>query len=61
MEIFGRSLCRWHIWSELVVLDNIILIFQPPYCPYAKRYPLGQVNPIERLWKEIKKRENSLP
>jgi transposase len=23
------------------------LLFQPPYCP--------QVNPIERLWKEIKK------
>ena len=38
---------RWHIWSELVVPDNVILIFQPPYCP--------QVNPIERLWKEIKK------
>ena len=27
--------------------DNIILLFQPPYCP--------EVNPIERLWKEIKK------
>ena len=38
---------RWHIWSELNVPDNAILIFQSPYCP--------QVNPIERLWKEIKK------
>ena len=38
---------RWHIWSELNVPDNVILVFQPPYCP--------QVNPIERLWKEIKK------
>ncbi len=38
---------RWHIWSELNVPDNIILFFQPPYSP--------QVNPIERLWKEIKK------
>ena len=38
---------RWHIWSELDVPDNVILIFQPPYCP--------QVNPIERLWKETKK------
>ncbi|MBE9046280.1 IS630 family transposase [Pleurocapsales cyanobacterium LEGE 10410] len=38
---------RWHIWSELNIPDNIILIFQPPYSP--------QVNPIERLWKEIKK------
>ncbi len=32
---------RWHIWSKLDVPDNVILIFQPPYCP--------QVNPIERL------------
>jgi transposase len=38
---------RWHTWSELDVPDNVILLFQPPYCP--------QVNPIERLWKEIKK------
>ena len=27
--------------------DNIILLFQPPYCP--------EVNPIERLWKEVQK------
>ncbi|KAB8334747.1 IS630 family transposase, partial [Scytonema tolypothrichoides VB-61278] len=26
----------------------IVLLFQPPYSP--------QVNPIERLWKELKKR-----
>ena len=26
--------------------DNIILLFQPPYCP--------QVNPIERLWAYLK-------
>ena len=38
---------RWHTWSELNVPDNVILLFQPPYSP--------QVNPIERLWKEIKK------
>lgn len=38
---------RWHIWSELDIPDNVILIFQPPYSP--------QVNPIEQLWKEIKK------
>ncbi len=43
---------RWHIWSGLDIPDNVILIFQPPYTP--------QVNPIERLWKEIKKRENPL-
>ena len=39
---------RLHTWSELEVPENIILLFQPPYSP--------QVNPIERLWKEIKKR-----
>jgi len=56
---------RLHTWSELEIPENIILLFQlptqpefnsgwnaavhsaPPYCP--------QVNPIERLWKEIKK------
>ena len=38
---------RLHTWSELELPDNVILVFQPPYTP--------QVNPIERLWKEIKK------
>lgn len=38
---------RLHTWSELEVPENVILVFQPPYSP--------QVNPIERLWKEIKK------
>jgi transposase len=38
---------RLHTWSELELPDNVILVFQPPYCP--------QVNPIERLGKEIKK------
>lgn len=38
---------RLHTWSDLKIPDNVILLFQPPYCP--------QVNPIERLWKEIKK------
>ncbi len=32
---------------ETVDQLNVILVFQPPYSP--------QVNPIERLWKEIKK------
>ena len=36
-----------HTKIDLVVPDNVILLFQPPYSP--------QVNPIERLWKEIKK------
>lgn len=38
---------RLHTWSELELPENVILVFQPPYSP--------QVNPIERLWKEIKK------
>lgn len=38
---------RLHTWSELKIPENVILLFQPPYSP--------QVNPIERLWKEIKK------
>ena len=32
---------------ELDILENIILLFQPPYSP--------QVNPIERLCKHLKK------
>ena len=38
---------RAHLGLDLSIPDNIILLFQPPYCP--------EVNPIERLWKEIKK------
>lgn len=30
-----------------MVPDNIILLFQPPYCP--------ELNPIERLWQHLKK------
>ena len=38
---------RLHTGLDLEIPENIILLFQPPYSP--------QVNPIERLWKEIKK------
>ena len=38
---------RFHHWSKLEIPENILLLFQPPYSP--------EVNPIERLWKEIKK------
>ncbi|BAZ41238.1 transposase family protein [Calothrix sp. NIES-4101] len=37
----------FHFSKYLQVPENIILLFQPPYTP--------EVNPIERLWKEIKK------
>ncbi len=38
---------RAHLGLDLSIPENIILLFQPPYCP--------EVNPIERLWKEVKK------
>lgn len=37
----------FHSSRYLTVPDNVILIFQPPHTP--------EVNPIERLWKEIKR------
>lgn len=37
---------RFHKSQHLVVPDNIILLFQPPYCP--------ELNPIERLWQHLK-------
>ena len=35
-----------HTTKNLVIPENIILLFQPPYTP--------EVNPIERLWKHLK-------
>ena len=35
-----------HTAKKLKIPDNIILLFQPPYCP--------EVNPIERVWEYIK-------
>ena len=37
---------RFHKGEDLVVPKNIILLFQPPYCP--------ELNPIERLWQHLK-------
>lgn len=37
---------RFHTSQDLVVPENIILLFQPPYCP--------ELNPIERLWQYLK-------
>ncbi len=36
-----------HQALDLSLPENVILLFQPAHCP--------EVNPIERLWKEIKK------
>jgi len=32
---------------DLIIPENVILLFQPAHCP--------EVNPIERLWEELKK------
>ena len=32
--------------KDLIVPDNVVLFFQPPYCP--------ELNPIERLWEYLK-------
>ena len=37
---------RFHTGKALVVPENIILVFQPPYSP--------ELNPIERLWEHLK-------
>lgn len=38
----------WHKSESLVIPENIKLIFIPPYTP--------EMNPIEQIWKEIRKR-----
>jgi len=38
---------RAHSAQTLAIPDNVVLLFQPPYCP--------EVNPIERLWRELKR------
>ena len=38
----------WHKANALSVPDNIVLFFIPPYTP--------EMNPIEQIWKEIRKR-----
>jgi transposase len=37
---------RFHKSEGLVVPENVILLFQPPYCP--------ELNPMERLWQHLK-------
>ncbi len=37
---------RFHNGKDLILPENIVLLFQPPYCP--------ELNPIERLWKHLK-------
>ena len=41
-----------HTAKKLKIPENVILLFQPPYCP--------EVNPIERVWQYIKYRLRSL-
>lgn len=37
---------RFHTSKNLIVPENVVLLFQPPYCP--------ELNPIERLWEHLK-------
>ena len=37
---------RFHTSKDLIMPDNVILLFQPPYSP--------ELNPIERLWEYLK-------
>jgi putative transposase len=53
---------RAHLALDLSIPDNIILLFQPPYCeglsPESNSgacKPRPEVNPIERFWQEVKK------
>lgn len=41
-----------HTAHKLIVPDNVILLFQPPYCP--------ELNPIERVWQYIKQQLKNL-
>ncbi|MEH1834096.1 MAG: transposase [Nostoc sp.] len=34
------------VLKNLIVPENVVLLFQPPYCP--------ELNPIERLWEHLK-------
>ena len=36
----------WHRSNELIIPDNITLIYLPPYSP--------ELNPVERLWQHLK-------
>jgi putative transposase len=38
----------WHTATKLIIPDNIELFFLPPATP--------EMNPIEQIWKEIRKR-----
>ena len=41
-----------HTAKKLIIPENIILLFQPPYCP--------ELNPIERVWQYIKQQLKNL-
>jgi transposase len=41
-----------HTAHKLIVPENVILLFQPPYCP--------ELNPIERVWQYLKQQLKNL-
>jgi transposase len=45
---------RFHTSNDLVVPENVILLFQPAYCPELNPYAFGGAKPYERLWQHLK-------
>jgi transposase len=45
---------RFHKGKALVMPENVILLFQPPYCPELNPYAFGGAKPYERLWEHLK-------
>ena len=45
---------RFHKGKALVMPENVILLFQPPYCPELNPYAFGGAKPYERLWEHPK-------
>jgi transposase len=41
-----------HTANKLIIPENVVLLFQPPYCP--------ELNPIERVWQYIKQQLKNL-
>ena len=47
-DIFRDQICSCHKAKDLVIPENICLIWQPPFSP--------QCNPVENVWDEIREK-----
>ena len=45
--LIATDCASWHKSKSLIIPDNIILHYLPPYTP--------EMNPIEQIWKEVRK------